>query len=156
MKRDEHIEQGMGFGITTAVITLLGAIIGLYSATHSFGAVLGGIISIGIADSFSDALGIHVSGENNSRDRHKWTESITALLAKLILSLTFVIIFLTLSLNIAVYTSLVWGFLILIFYNYRLAKRQNQNPLNIISEHILIAVAVIILTYFLGHLVQFL
>jgi len=37
--------------------------VGLHSGTHSKVVVLAGILTIAIADAFSDALGIHVSVE---------------------------------------------------------------------------------------------
>ena len=37
--------------------------IGLYSGTNPRGVVIGGILTIAIADSLSDALGIHISEE---------------------------------------------------------------------------------------------
>ncbi len=40
-------------------------IVGLNSGTNSKNIVLGGIITIAIADALSDALGIHISEENN-------------------------------------------------------------------------------------------
>lgn len=39
--------------------------IGLMAGTHSKLAVLGGILTIAIADAMSDALGIHISQEGS-------------------------------------------------------------------------------------------
>ena len=51
------LRTGISFGLTSAVITTLGLMVGLNSGTHSQIVVLGGIITIAIADAFSDALG---------------------------------------------------------------------------------------------------
>ena len=55
---------GLSFGLTSGIITTLGLIVGLNGSTHSKFAVIGGILTIAIADAFSDALGIHVSQES--------------------------------------------------------------------------------------------
>ncbi len=54
----ESLNTGISFGLTSGVITTLGLIVGLHSGTHSKLAIIGGIITIAIADAFSDALGI--------------------------------------------------------------------------------------------------
>jgi hypothetical protein len=45
------------------VTTTLGLIVGLHSFFGSKLVVIGGVLTIAIADAFSDALGIHVSEE---------------------------------------------------------------------------------------------
>ena len=67
-KPDLHsVTVGLSFGLTSGIITTLGLMVGLYSGTHSRLAVLGGILTIAIADSFSDALG-YVIGQS----QHPW------------------------------------------------------------------------------------
>ncbi|MDI6733408.1 MAG: hypothetical protein QME51_05200, partial [Planctomycetota bacterium] len=58
---NHSIKTGFSFGSTSGVITTLGLMVGLHSGTHSKFAVLGGIVTIAVADAFSDALGIHIS-----------------------------------------------------------------------------------------------
>jgi len=57
----DSLRTGISFGLTSAVITTLGLMVGLHSGTGSRLVVLGGILTIAIADAFSDALGIHIS-----------------------------------------------------------------------------------------------
>jgi len=61
------VKVGFSFGITSAVITTLGLMVGLYSSTNSRLVVVGGILMIAIADAFSDSLGIHISEESEGR-----------------------------------------------------------------------------------------
>lgn len=63
------IKKGLGFGLTSSIITTLGLIIGLYSSTNSVLAIIGGIIIIAVTDSFSDSLAIHISEETNSKKK---------------------------------------------------------------------------------------
>ncbi len=59
--------KGISFGLTSGIITTLGMIVGLHAGTHSRLAVIGGVLTIAIADAFSDALGIHISEESQNK-----------------------------------------------------------------------------------------
>jgi len=150
MKRS--IRTGLSFGLTSGVITTLGLIVGLDSATNSRLVVLGGIITIAIADALSDSLSMHVSQESESKHSKKeiWESTIATFITKLLFALTFIIPVLISSLRMAVITDIAWGFLLLIILNYKIAKRERINPIKVISSHLTIALLVIIITYFLG------
>ena len=53
---NHSVKTGFSFGFTSAIITTLGLMVGLNAGTHSRLVVLGGILTIAIADAFSDAL----------------------------------------------------------------------------------------------------
>lgn len=88
----KSIRTGFGFGITSGVITTLGLMIGLHSGTQSKAAVLGGILTIAVADAFSDALGIHISEESKGTHTQKeiWTATFSTFFAKLIFAFSFI------------------------------------------------------------------
>ncbi|MEO0185998.1 MAG: VIT1/CCC1 transporter family protein, partial [candidate division WOR-3 bacterium] len=65
------LKTGFSFGSTSGIITTLGLMVGLHSGTHSKIVVIGGILTIAIADAFSDALGIHVSEESENKHSTK-------------------------------------------------------------------------------------
>jgi ABC-type uncharacterized transport system permease subunit len=67
------IKKGIGFGLTSGIITTLGLIVGLHSGTHSVNIIISGILIIAIADSFSDALGVHISEESENSNSNKET-----------------------------------------------------------------------------------
>ncbi|MBW1641510.1 MAG: VIT1/CCC1 transporter family protein, partial [Deltaproteobacteria bacterium] len=73
MKRS--LRKGISFGLTSGTITTLGLMVGLHSGTHSRMVVIGGILTIAVADAFSDALGIHISAEseNECSPKEIWT-----------------------------------------------------------------------------------
>jgi len=152
----DSIKIGLGFGLTSGVITTLGLIVGLFSGTHSKLVVIGGILIIAIADSFSDAFGVHVSQESERRNTEKsvWESTVWTFISKFVLALTFLVPILLFDLNTAVIVSIIWGLSILIVYNYMVAMYRRIKPLRIILEHILIAVFVIVITYFVGKLVN--
>ena len=149
---NSSIFKGFCFGLTSGIITTLGMMVGLNSGTGSKLVVLGGILSVAIADSFSDALGIHVSEEadfNNSA-KHVWTATISTFLSKILFSMTFIIPILLLDLKTAIFVSIIWGLSILAALSYFIAKEQKVKPYEVIGEHLSIAVLVIVATYLVG------
>lgn len=148
----DSLRTGITFGLTSAVITTLGLMVGLHSGTHSRLVVLGGILTIAIADAFSDALGIHVSeeAENVHTVKQIWAATIATFLAKFLFALTFSAPVLLLPLSTAIWVSLIWGMSILAILSYVIAKSQGETPWKIVGEHILIALVVIGITHFVG------
>jgi VIT1/CCC1 family predicted Fe2+/Mn2+ transporter len=146
------IKTGFSFGVTSGIITTLGLMVGLHSSTHSRLVVIGGILTIAIADAFSDALGIHISeeSENLHNARQIWTATVSTFLSKLIFASTFIIPVLLFKLSVAILASIIWGLLMLIILSYRIAWEQRVNPWKVIAEHLLIVLAVILATHFLG------
>lgn len=148
----EALTTGISFGLTSGVITTLGLMVGLHSGTHSKLVVLGGILMIAIADAFSDALGIHVSeeSENIHTRRHIWASTVSTFLSKFMFALTFVIPVVLFQLSIAILVSVFWGLSVLAILSYKIAISQGTKPWRVIAEHLLIALAVIVITHFVG------
>jgi vacuolar iron transporter family protein len=146
------LRTGISFGLTSAVITTLGLMVGLHSGTHSKIVVLAGILTIAIADAFSDALGIHVSEEadNTHTAKQIWGATIATFLAKFLVAMTFVVPVLLLSLSTAIVVNLIWGMSILSVLSYIIAKSQGEPPWKIVGEHLLIAIVVIAVTHWVG------
>lgn len=147
------LKIGFSFGLTSAIITTIGLMVGLYSGTHSRLAVIGGILTIAIADAFSDALGIHVSEESENKHTPKevWQSTIATFFSKFIFALTFVVPVLLFELLTAIIISVIWGLSILCILSFRVAKGQKAKPYRVVLEHLIIAVAVIIITYYIGN-----
>ncbi|MEN3045729.1 MAG: hypothetical protein ABDH49_01890 [Candidatus Hydrothermales bacterium] len=147
---------GLTFGMTSGIITTMGLMIGLFSGTSSRLAVIGGILTVAIADAFSDALGIHISeeSENVHSTKEIWISTISTFLAKLFFASTFIVPVILFKINIAIIVNILWGFLVLGFASYILARAQSENPLKVISEHLIIAIVVILLSHFVGVLIS--
>ena len=148
----DSLRTGVSFGLTSAVITTLGLMVGLQSGTHSKIVVLAGILTIAIADAFSDALGIHVSeeAENKHTAKQIWAATISTFLAKFLFAMTFVLPVILFTLSTAIVVSLIWGLSILSLLSYIIAKTQNEPPWKIVAEHILISIVVIGITHWVG------
>lgn len=144
--------KGLSFGLTSGIITTLGMMVGLYSGTHSQLAVLGGILTIAIADAFSDALGIHISEESENVHTHRevWESTFATFIAKLVFALTFVIPVLLFSLDQAIIVSIIWGLFLLGVLSFLMARAQKEPIWKVIGEHWGIALLVIFITHLVG------
>ena len=146
------LKTGFSFGLTSGIITTLGLIVGLHAGTHSKIAVVGGILTIAIADAFSDALGIHVSQESQNRysSRSIWEATVATFLSKFVFALTFIAPILFFELSKAILISVVWGLSILSFFSFIVAKQQKENPWKAVIEHLVIGLVVVLITDFVG------
>jgi VIT1/CCC1 family predicted Fe2+/Mn2+ transporter len=156
-KRMNHsLKTGFSFGLTSGVITTLGLISGLHSGTGSKTVIIGGVLTIAIADAFSDALGIHISEESEIKHNPKeiWVSTISTFLAKFVFSSSFLVPVILLSLDSAFIASIIWGILLILIFSYILAKQQKESPFKVIGEHLLIVVVVLVVTHLTGDLIS--
>ena len=149
----DSLKKGFGFGLTSGIITTLGLIVGLNSSTHSQLVVLGGILTIAIADAFSDALGMHISTEyeNKTSDKGVWEATGATFISKLLFALSFAVPVLLLPLSTAVIVSIVWGLSLIILISHLIAKQVKKPTYSVAFEHLAIAVIVIIATNIVGN-----
>ncbi len=145
-------KTGLSFGLTSGVITTLGLMVGLHSGTHSRAIVIGGILTIAVADAMSDALGIHVSEEskNSGPTIQIWEATIATFLAKFVIAMTFVVPVVIRPLDQAIVVSVIWGLLLLAVLSFFVAREQAIPPWKVIGEHLLIALCVVGITHYLG------
>ncbi|MCW4019980.1 MAG: hypothetical protein NWF14_01945 [Candidatus Bathyarchaeota archaeon] len=148
--------KGVGFGLTSGVITTLGVVIGLHAGTQSKLAVVVGIIVVGVADAFSDAMGIHVSEEAESEHtpKEQWESAFFTFTSKMVIALSFIIPTTLLDLYTAILASTVWGLLLITTFSFYMAKSQGENPVKVVAEHVTVAVLVILLAHYLGDIVH--
>jgi VIT1/CCC1 family predicted Fe2+/Mn2+ transporter len=153
MALNHSIKIGFSFGLTSGIITTLGLMVGLNSGTHSKLVVIGGILTIAIADSLSDSLGIHISeeSENVHTSREIWQSTLATFVSKFLFALSFIVpILICNNLSTAVLISVIWGFSLLVFLSYMIAINCKTKPWRPIAEHLIIALAVVVLTHYVG------
>jgi len=145
-------KTGLSFGLTSGIITTLGLIVGLYSSTHSKLVVIGGILVIAIADALSDSFGIHISEESEAKHTAKeiWESTISTFAAKFIFAISFIFPIILLPLATAIIVSVCWGLFLLGFFSFYIAKEQRAKPWKVITEHLGIALVVILITHRVG------
>ena len=149
---------GLCFGLTSGIITTLGLMIGLNSGTNSnILAIIGGILTIAIADSFSDALGIHVSeeSENKHTSREIWESTFSTFICKFIIASSFIIpVLLFDNINNAIIVSITWGLLLLSIVSYNIGKQEKKRTWFVVGEHLIIAGIVIVVAHYVGYYIS--
>ena len=113
---------------------------------------IGGVVTIAVADSFSDALGVHIHEEAENVHSHKevWVVTLATFISKFVFSLSFIIPLLLLQLNTTVVVSVVWGLFLVAIISAFVAKDQGIKVKPVIAEHVFIALLVVVITHFLG------
>jgi VIT1/CCC1 family predicted Fe2+/Mn2+ transporter len=126
--------------------------VGLHAGTHSRIAVVGGILTVAVADALSDALGIHLAEEARAAamTRHVWEATASTFLAKFITAGTFAVPVLLFELPTSILISIVWGLVVLVALTSILARQQGLAPWRAIGEHVLVAAGVVTISYFVG------
>ncbi len=147
------LKVGFSFGLTSGIITTLGLMVGLSSGTSSKLAVIGGILTIAIADASSDALGIHISeeSENKHTTREIWESTLSTFICKFAIALTFLVPVLLLELTSAIVVSIVWGLSLLCIFSFDNAKNGKITPWKVVLEHLTIGLMVILVAHFVGN-----
>ena len=154
MKLKRSLRTGFSFGLTSGIITTLGLMIGLSAGTHSQAVVIGGVITIAIADSLSDSLGIHISEEaKKASDRSVWESTISAFVTKFFFALSFVIPLMVFDLDFAIVLAIAWGLSLLALFSYVIALEKEVPAWKVIGEHLLIAIIVIMATNVIGDII---
>ena len=150
------LKVGFGFGLTSGVITTLGMMFGLYATTHSQLAIIGGILSIAVADAFSDAMGMHISQEteNHHSPKEIWESTFSTFLGKFVFAITFILPVIFFTVDYAILISVIWGLFLLTVFSLKMAKSLGQKPHSLVFEHLASAVFVIAVTYYLGGLIK--
>jgi vacuolar iron transporter family protein len=142
------------FGATSSTVTSLGIIFGLLTSGNPKASVIGALLVIAVADNIADSLGIHIYRESTAT-KHENTRmfTISNFITRFGITLTFVVLFAFLPIDVAAVTCAVIGFGILIFLSYLIGVQRKTNIFKEILIHLGIAIPVIIISHFLGQLI---
>ena len=157
MKNLKELEiGGLSFGLTSGIITTLGLIVGVDSATNSKLAVIAAILTIAVADSLADAFGMYFSEESREDESKKpiWAISLFSFLGKFIFSLLFLIPIVFLDPNLAIKISILFGTIIISLLAVYISHRRSRPVFVEVVEHLALAFIVIFISYFLGTLAE--
>lgn len=148
----QAFKTGLCFGMTSGIITTLGLMVGIEAGTNSALAVIGAVLTIAVADAFSDSLGIHISQESESRKTSKqvWESTFSTFLTKFLIAATFIIPVLLLDLPTAMIASVIWGMLLLSVLSVYIAKVKGERIWKVVTQHVGIALTVVVIAHFLG------
>ena len=154
MKRSFKI--GFSFGLTSGIITTLGLMVGLHSSTNSRFVIIGGILTIAIADAFAESMGIHISQEteNHIPIKEIWESTFCTFISKFLFSSLFIIPILLLELHAAILISIIIGLYLIVLLSIAIARERNNKAWKVVIEHVVISIIVIIFTHYVGLLIS--
>jgi hypothetical protein len=148
----ESVKAGMGFGVTSGVLTTIGLMAGLYAGSHSATIIIGGVLTIAVADALSDSFGMHISQEARKKHSPKnvWSAALSTFLTKLVIASSFIAPLIFFALEEAVLAAVAWGIALLSAESYFIAKQGAEGPAKIILGHIALAAVVVAASYLIG------
>lgn len=152
-------KAGISFGLVSGVLTTLGLLIGLGVSTKSKAAVIGGILTIAIADALSDSFGVHLSQESSGDNtpRQVWEATFATFFSKFFFALTFLIPISFLSIKVALIVSVIWGLLLISVLSLLIAddgKDSKGGKIAVLAEHLSLFLLVVVLSYLVGFLIE--
>lgn len=146
------LKKGAGFGVPTSIVTILAVIAG-FSGLNDIRALTMAVLIIGIADSLSDAFGMHVSEEveHGEGKRTLWVP-LGALLAKFLVAMSFIVIILVFKTDYFL-PAVAWGYGLIAILSWMSAKDHGENPWKAVLQHIVFATFVVLVSYGIGEVV---
>jgi VIT1/CCC1 family predicted Fe2+/Mn2+ transporter len=145
----------LSFGGPAAIVTSMGLIVGLDAATTTKAAVVASLLVIGLADNLTDPLSVHIYQESERlADRRAFHTTVSNFFARLLVTLSFVLLFVLSPGSTAIGVCVIWGFALLSGLSYHLAKARQVSPFSEICKHIAVAFAVIVISKAIGLWIQ--
>ncbi|MBN2016186.1 hypothetical protein JW766_05120 [Candidatus Dojkabacteria bacterium] len=146
------LKEVANFGLTSGVMTCLGLMVGINAGVQSKVLVIGSVLTVAVADSLSDALGMHISeeAENIKPGKELWSATLVTFITKFSMGITFLFPLLILELSVAIIVNVVWGFLVILVLSYRISKDQKRRSMSVIFEHLAIAILVLVIAQLIG------
>jgi len=143
------------FGAISAVITSLALITNLDVGESSKLDLIRCLCIIAFADNISDSLSMHIHQESIfSSFRKVWGMTLANFFARMLVITVFIGFIACLPPILAIVSSILYGFLILIAISFLVARKRSIRPGRLILEHILIATVVLILSKYIAYLIQ--
>ncbi len=145
----------LSFGTPAGIVASMGLIVGLDAATATKATVVGSLLITALADNLTDSLSVHIYQESERLpERRAFLTTVANFVARLIVSVSFIPLFLFLPTSIAIYICVIWGFLLLSGLSYLLAKARGVGALPEIYKHAAVAFVVISVSRAVGLWIQ--
>ena len=139
------------FGGTAAIVASVALIVGLDAAALPKVAIVSSLLIVALADNLTDSLSIHVYQESERLEPRKaFLATITNFTARLLVSLSFVLLVLLLPTRAAIVAALAWGLLLLGLLSWVIARQRRVRPIPEIAKHLAVAAFVIFVAEAIG------
>jgi adenylate cyclase class IV len=145
----------LAFGITSGILTTLGVLVGVKSATEARLSVIASVAAIAVADSCSDAFGMYMAkvSQRGVAPREALRHALATFAGKAFLPITFVVPLLALPLNAAIAVDLAWGALALALLSAEQAVVEQRSIARRIARNLAVAAVIVVNTWLIGSLV---
>jgi len=141
-------------GSSAAVITNVSLIVGLGSGQAGKGPIIGGLLTIALADNIADSLGIHLYKESEGcGERSSAVSTALNFISRLLVSLTFIGVVIVFTTYQAIVIAIVWSLALLTVISYLITRRSGKSSIAEIARHVLVAVVAIVLSRCVGYLI---
>lgn len=159
MSMKKSYKAGISFGLVSGVLTTLGLLIGLGVSTQSKAAVIGGILTIAIADALSDSFGVHLSQESSGDNTPKqvWEATFATFISKFLFALTFLAPILLFDMKLALIVSVIWGLILISVLSVLISNDEEGNnggKAAVLSEHLSLFLLITASSYLVGFLIE--
>ncbi len=135
----------VSFGGTAAVVTSTALISGLCAVNATKPIIVSALLIAALADNLTDALSMHIFQESEQQNqKNAFTGTITNFIARLLLSISFVLLVGIFPLVHVSKVSLLWGMSLLATLSYLVARERKVKPIPEVAKHLLAASAVVI------------
>ncbi len=151
----KHGLQGMTFGSIDAIITVIGIVVGL-GVMGNRTVVFVGVLVAGIANSFGNAWGFHISEEteNIHTRREVWMSTLMSFGGTLVSTIVLITPIILLPLGMAIVVSVMIGISMIVGISILVGRIQGlgtRKCCKLVAEYVGISLLVIVVTYYLGH-----
>lgn len=146
----------LAFGITSGILTTIGLLTGVNSATSSRLSVIASIAVIAMADSLSDAYGMYmskISERGNSRTA-AMRYALGTLAGKFFFPFTFILPVIFLPLSVGVWADLAWGAIALSLLSAENAIVYQRSLAKTILKNLGLAIVIVIFSQAMGVMIS--
>lgn len=143
----------ISYGSTAAIVTSMALIVGLESLSDTRIGLVASLLVVAIADNVSDSFSIHIFQESSKSLKPVQHATVTNFLARLFISLSFLVIVLMLDPPLSQLVSVFWGMSLLAALSYNIAKVKETSVVREILYHLLLAATVILISQVLAYLI---
>lgn len=142
----------ISYGGTAAIVTSMALVSGLGAAEASKSVVVSALLIAALADNLTDSLSIHIFQESEQLEKKEvFAGTVTNFLTRLLVCLSFILLFGLLPASIAVEGVIFWGMSLLAALTFMVARERNVGASLEVVKHLLGAATVIIVSQAIGH-----
>ncbi len=143
--------EGLAFGTMDGIVGILAILTGLGTVGSKIATIVG-VLAAGLANSFGNAAGVHVSQESEGIHTPKEIRRLTlaSFFATLFVTVILICPLLLFQFNIALVFSWILGLLILALLGYSVSVKNGKFDGKIVLEYVLIGIFVSVVAFFLG------